>query len=112
MDDDEIPLVDLDGDMEMMLGFSPAFEILNLLSSLQIQNHQVQLPVLPQCPSPGDNEDDLLESLVWLHEGTPQPLSTPPTLELVRGLPKPNKKQCRADDDDDELLECLASKSK
>ena len=65
VDDDEIPLAILDGNMEMMLGFSPAFKILNLLSSPQIQNHQVQLPVPPQHPSPGDDKDDLLESLVW-----------------------------------------------
>ena len=44
-----------------------------------------------------------------LHEGTPQPLSTPPTLELVRGLLEPNKKQHRADDyNDEELLECMS----
>ena len=112
-DDDEIPLADLDGDMEMMHGFPPTFESSNLLSSPRIQNRQVPLPVPPRRPSPGDDEDDLLESLVRPHEGTPQPLSTSPTLEFARGPPKPSEKRRRADDDDDdELLERLASKSK
>lgn len=113
-DDEEIPLADLDADMEAMLGSAPAFDSSNVLSSPRMQNRQVQPPVPPRRPSPGDDEDDLLESLVRSKDSTPsQPISTPTTPDLTGGPPKPSEKRRRDDnDDDDELLERLASKSK
>lgn len=109
-DDDEIPLAELDGDM---LGFPPALESSDLLPSPRIQNRQVQPPLPPLRPSPGDDEDDLLESLVRPHESSPsRSLSILPTLELASAPPKPSEKRRRANDDDDELLERLANRSK
>ena len=106
-------VVDLDANMKAMLGFAPAIDSSNLLSSPRMQNGQVQPPVPPRRPSPGDEENDLLESLVRSKEETAsQPISTP-TTPNISGPPKPSEKRRRGnDDDDDELLERLASRSK
>ena len=76
-------IMDLDANMKAMLGFAPAIDSSNLLSSPRMQNGQVQPLVPPRRPSPGDEENDLLESLVQSKEETAsQPISTPTTPNL------------------------------
>jgi protein phosphatase-4 regulatory subunit 3 len=84
----------------------------NLLSSPRLSNRQVSPSVPPQRPSPDDDEDSLLEALVRGKNHKPSPpIATPKVPDLGIGPVRLTGKRQR-EDDDDELLERLASKTK
>jgi len=86
----------------------------NVLSSPRLTNRQVSHSIPPpQRPSPDDDDDDnLLEALVRPKDRSPSPsIVTPKVPDLGLGPMRPTGKR-RREDDDNELLERLASKAK
>lgn len=85
----------------------------NLLSSPRLSNRQVPPSIPPQRPFPDDDdEDNLLESLVRPKERSPSPSAGPKKSPGLERTPMRPMGKRQREDEDDELLERLASKAK